>query len=579
MKIWTFVLTIILMILVVPMTISAEDYTIPELEINAHLQENGNVFVEESHTYRFEGEFSGIIRELIPKRGTDILNVEAFDSDQPLEIEQDENELRIHHAGEDETITIHLTYEIIDGVERYSDLGQFYWPFFDDSNESDYGDLTINVFPPAETLPAEVIAFGDDEAFETENIHDDGSVTFSFGEVPSGSKGDIRVAFDSELFPATSLKEDTPLRKIFLQDQQTLKDKAIAFDERRDNLASLSAIILPVFAIILGFIVLLTFFQRQRKMNHIKKDMVTGGVPSLIMSLPATILFTKYQHQQPPSEVLTAALLDLVRKGNVTLLPDEKFKIIDRTNVLSHEKVLIVWLFDEIGQENIFDFEMLKTYADKKSNFSKYKAHHSKWVKELRNELKEHCLYKKRTRLRWSIGIASLVLVPFLLLFPFHDLVLSFLLTLFLFVSTVLFSILYNPKTYKGAKISLEWSQLNSYFDKVDEVRKHTWTKDDQMKVFLYGLGTNNEVMTKKNKELILAFSNANMSTSNQTDNSFANLDVSSIILISALASSSFRKTDRTTGVVSADSSSSSGGFSAGGGGGVGVGGGGSGAF
>src|SRR5690606_15438367 len=107
----------------------------------------------------------------------------------------------------EETVVIDIFYSIENAVQVYEDVGDFYWPFFDKRNESDYENFTVTVYPPAET--DDVIAYGTDEAFQTETVQADGSVLFELGEVPAGTNGDIRVAYDSALFPAAEKMTQT----------------------------------------------------------------------------------------------------------------------------------------------------------------------------------------------------------------------------------------------------------------------------------------------------------------------------------------------------------------------------------
>ncbi len=106
------------------------DFSITNTEINAYLQENGDVQVQEQHTYRFEGDFNGITRSIIPKEQTKIEGFQAFENGKPLEVELEENVYKVYRSGSDQKILIDLTYTITNGVEVYTDLAQFYWPFF-----------------------------------------------------------------------------------------------------------------------------------------------------------------------------------------------------------------------------------------------------------------------------------------------------------------------------------------------------------------------------------------------------------------------------------------------------------------
>src|SRR3954453_16210096 len=86
----------------------AVDYSITDVQMDAYLQEDGNVQVKETHTYSFIGEFNGITREIIPKKGTSINGFKATESGNDLRIEKKNHLYRIHRKGTDETITIQL---------------------------------------------------------------------------------------------------------------------------------------------------------------------------------------------------------------------------------------------------------------------------------------------------------------------------------------------------------------------------------------------------------------------------------------------------------------------------------------
>src|SRR5699024_6155439 len=195
MKKIVILLTIIFSVVLLPLPILAVDFSIENTEINAHLQENGNVQVTEQHTYQFDDDFNGITRTLIPKEQTEILDFQASENGKSLDVEQEENLYKIYRSGSDEEVQVEISYTISNGVELFSDLAQFYWPFFDTSNESAYQNMNIYVHPPQPTED-EVLALGYDEAYDTSTIKAGGVVHFAMGEVDSGTNGDIRVAFD-----------------------------------------------------------------------------------------------------------------------------------------------------------------------------------------------------------------------------------------------------------------------------------------------------------------------------------------------------------------------------------------------
>lgn len=102
-----------------PGTGFAVDFSITKVDIEAFLQENGQVNVTESHTYSFDGEFNGITREIVPKEGARISQLKATENGKSLKVEKEEDLYKIYRKGEDESITIVISYTIEDGVDVY----------------------------------------------------------------------------------------------------------------------------------------------------------------------------------------------------------------------------------------------------------------------------------------------------------------------------------------------------------------------------------------------------------------------------------------------------------------------------
>src|SRR5699024_11553079 len=98
------------------------------------------------------------------------------------------------------------------------DVAEFYWPFFDTGNESDYEQLDVDLQPPQSTDCGLALGYDVDEG--TEIIQNDGSVQFSMGSVAGGTNGDIRVAYDKDLFPSVSVTKDEPMRETIEAEQQ-----------------------------------------------------------------------------------------------------------------------------------------------------------------------------------------------------------------------------------------------------------------------------------------------------------------------------------------------------------------------
>ncbi|AIF45230.1 DUF2207 domain-containing protein [Virgibacillus sp. SK37] len=551
---------IIFSILVFPIESLAVDYSIDNSRIDAFLQSDGSVKVTEKHTYQFDGEFNGITRTLIPKNNTEINDVTAEEKGKKLNIEREDNLYKVHRKGEDENITIEIFYTIENGVEVFSDVAQFYWPFFDESNESDYGNMNVFVHPPETT--GNVIAYGEDAAADSADIQRNGTVHFSMGSVDSGENGDIRVAYDVSLFPGATITKDQPMKQEILADKESLEKEQAAFAHRQDLLSGLAPYIVGIFVIYLLVLVVYAANQRRAVQMEVAHQYVSAHfVPDLMMSLPATLSFMKSGLLD--ANVLTAALLDLVRKGYVKKESEDTFSVIHKQTDYQHEKILIDWLFYKIGDNGTFHLGDLKKYTDEESNHETYWKDFEAWKQAVKEEVKEHHLVDKKPKLRTIIGLSSIIVAPFAVLFGVHELFLPMFLAIMLFGALLIFAASFRVKTVKGAILYKQWKEFQERYPTISDKDWQDLQSEEQQRAFIYSFGLNDKQLHKKNEQIKEVL----------PQNDRSNSDIFAFLFIASLVHNQFEDSH----TVAAATTSTGG--TPGGGAGVGGGGGGSGAF
>lgn len=557
--IWAFI--IVLGLLLFPIQALAVDYNIEHTEINAFLLDDGNVEVSEVHTYQFDGKFNGISRALIPKEGTAIEDFQATENNTELKVEREKNLYKVYRSGRDEAITVQLTYVIENGVEVYEDVAQFAWPFFDSNNESDYEQLDLFIHPPKRT--AEVTAFGYDAAWDTEVVDQSGVVHFNMGYVNGGENGDIRVVYHSDLFPNAPLAEGKLTHDDVLAEREKIEQEMADFNQRQNNLGTIAPYVIGVFVLYLFALLWSAWRERNNTKFEAEHRFTTSFlVPELEVSMPATIQYMN--HGLLEVSAITAALFDLIRKGIVTQDEEEKFTLGTKQVDYSHENKLIHWLFYKIGEDGTFCSKDVTEYTDKKSNHSTYQQDFDEWKKEVSEEVKSQGLYKNKSKFKWIVGLSSLILIPFIMMFGVHHLFFQMAVAIVLFICILLFSLLYQPRTVKGVKIKQQWDQLMDGFSRIELEEWSELKDDEQMRAFIYSLGRNEKNMIEKSKTLATQMpSQASLSS-----------NISLYILMASSTNNEFSSAH------SASTTSTSGGsIGAGGGTGVGGGGGGSGAF
>ncbi len=559
-------ITLLSLVLFTQPVFAEVEYAIEDVGIDAFLMENGDVAVEERFTYDFESKFNGITRTIIPKKGTSIEDLVASEDGKTLKVKQEDNEYKIYRSGKEETVTIEIRYTIEKGVEVYEDVAQFAWPFFDSSNESQYENMTIQVHPPTNT--SDVTAYGYDEAYDTAEVLEDGSVVFSLGYVEDESNGDIQVVYDAALFSAASLTSEKMMKDTIMTKIANNEAEIAAFQNRKEWLDSIAPYLIGIFG--LYFVVLLfTSMHKRSEQKHevqrLFKESFT--IPKLKMSLPATIYYTN--PFTPNEQLLTTSLLELVRKGYVQSNNEKEFRLVSRDTEYEHERLLIKFLFDVIGDGSVFRFGDIKTFTRKKSNHTVYNEHVHKWSTAIQEEIKSYNLTKSKAGFRWMVAFSGLLLIPLSIVLGIHELFMWLFFSIILMFCLIGFSIFHNPRTMEGAIIWEEWKQFRKNFDELVSNRSLRWGKEEQIIAINYAHGIGDKKMIEQNKSLFYQDEFAGAS-------SHASSDTTNFMIFLLIATSANQHFTEAGTVVAATTSTST---TAGTGTGVGGGGGGSGAF
>ncbi|ANU13126.1 putative membrane protein [Planococcus halocryophilus Or1] len=550
----TIALWVLLIFALFPIQALAVEYSISNVTIEAQVNADGTVDVTENHTYRFEGEFNGITREIIPKGGTLVQQFSATEGNRKLKVEHQENVYKVFRSGEDETITIEIRYEIQNAIVKFEDGAQFYWPFFDDRNDSDYEQLAVTVLPPA---PAKHVDFvGYDQAYQTGNLQAGGSVRFDMGTVSAGSNGDVRIIFDEELFPGIA-QQDGTIRSELTDEKDRLEAEALAFSTKQNTSRFWgNGFVAAAGAFLLALVAWAWNQARQMKLQA-KPNTTDFFVPKQKMSIPATLYFTKSSILTPA--VTAAALMELVRKKNIEQLSEEKFKLISRQTDYIHEEKLLELLFDKTGDGEFFETTDLENYTKNELNHSSYNDSIAAWRNGVVEEVREHNLHDKHLALRVTTGFIGTGLFGAAIYFGLLDLLPLMIFSIITGIFLLAFCF-YSPITYEGHVIREEWKQLQRAMENLDQTEWNRLTQDDKMRAYSYLLGAEENSANQKTQSFTNAYSDA----------AFANFGLfyNPVLLTGLFIAANANTT------VSASTTDSFGG-----GGGVGGGGGGSGAF
>lgn len=468
------------------MTVYAVDFKISNVQIDVYLKEDGKADVIETHTYDFNSEFNGITRELHAKDGASITNFEAYEQGKSLKVEEENNLYKVYRSGEYETVHIELHYLIHDAVEKYEDGAQLYWPFFDDRNETEYGNMTIIVHPPGN--PVDIDFLGYDAAYNKGEILTDGAVQFALGLVPEWTNGDVRVIYEPTLFPSLEVREGK-IRHDIRADKERIEEDIAMFLEKQQEMRGIGLYTFTGFALFLfGLLSYMTI--KNRGMKQLASSLVEETmVPGEKLSMPATMYYTKLAGTDAAG--MSAALLDLIRKGYVKQLTEERFELVDTSEANAHETILMNLLFNQVGDGTEFNLNDLEVYTTDEMNHEPYGESLDQWRSAIVKEVKQAGLYENKTLLRWFIGLISVALLPLIIQLASYEVYSFMALLIVLSLGGLLIALVYNPPNLEGAQVIEEWRRFNKRFKDIEIGEWEKLPVDDKYRAYIYGIGVN----------------------------------------------------------------------------------------
>lgn len=493
-KILLFGLLAFVLVFFIPAQVHAIDFDITEVRIDVELNANGTADVTELFTYEFEDDFNGITRSLISKRGTGIENFSAAENGNSLRVETEDGVHRIYRSGQDgETIEIELSYRITNAVEKFKDGAQFYWAFFDESNESEYGEMTITVTPPAPAT--ETSALGYEEAFETERITEEGAVVFEMGSVPDGENADVRAIFEPELFPGAVALEGT-VRDNLAEDREQMEEEAAIFAQNQQTARSFGIPVIAILGALLLAGIFLAWFRTFQRKRQIRNYPYEFFVPKESMSIPALLHFTNSPFLSP--NAISASIMELLRKGHIRQLEEDHFELINRKTEHPHEATLLRLLFDNIGDGHEFKLGDVEEFIKNEDNHETYNNALVEWDKSIGEEVKAKGLYEKHHGMRSTVGAMSAIFIALAIYTGIYELFPWMAASIVLALAAFAFAVGYSPITFEGHSIRHNWRRLKAAMENLPEEQWNQLTWDEKQRAYAYLLGSDPKTAERK---------------------------------------------------------------------------------
>jgi uncharacterized membrane protein len=428
----------------------AKSFSIERIEIQAVIQPDGSMQINESRTYNFRGNFSWADYRL-PLTGIgSILNFTLGDeqqeftestSEQPGTYTRQQNDqdfyVRWFYRANNERKTFTLGYLATDVIKRYKDVAELYFKFVGSANRVRIGKVSVTIQLPENAYYPEVRAWAHGPLWG-DVLFREGNVVLLVSPLPAGQFWEARVIFPSQwVAEETEIINEVRLQTILQEEnawaRQANEERQRALEllekkREKESEAWNYAIILCLIGILVFVVIYLRYGKGFSVPYH---ENISSELPA---DEPPAITSIIFFNKQVYGSAMTATIFDLARRGYLSIdqtsLPEKKwwgtrpahFALVKTSPkqsgkpLLDYESNLLEFIFDDLGQGNArMDFKTLS------KNRSKMQSWFRKWKDLVKAHVDDVPYYEKSSKrgTLYSVILSLLVIAGGILILLF----------------------------------------------------------------------------------------------------------------------------------------------------------------
>ncbi|MCT1576763.1 DUF2207 domain-containing protein [Oceanobacillus kimchii] len=225
-----FIIMMLSMVFIITGCSDDHSFTIDEVQIDAQIQEDGTITVQELYTYTFEGAYEGTTRSI----HSDAKDFEAFltTSDDPtisteglekLTTEEEDDMWKIYTESNNETKKVLYSYDVHGSITKYEDVAELTYSFFDSDNETDLDNVSISIHTPHQKDENIHFFLHDDASGQLSTI--DSGIQYTNSTLPAGKDSEIRLLFPSEQLSGKDIDKHKEMELAILQTEEELENR------------------------------------------------------------------------------------------------------------------------------------------------------------------------------------------------------------------------------------------------------------------------------------------------------------------------------------------------------------------
>ena len=390
---------------------SDRDYEIKRVRINADVQKNGDVIVNQAVTYAFDGKFHGVYydQDLKGIKGVEDIGAQIANDDNPinlpvensgkndtLSIEKgsDKVRMKIYHEMDGGSATFVYRYTIRELITNYRDTAELNWKVIGRGWEKPLSDVQITINLPSRPVP-DLKAYGHgDLSGETKVDRNQGRVVMTIEHNPARTFVETHL-----LFPTSVTPDCLNVKNIIYKEEAERKERELAkiANEKRRKERFFSYLAFGAVFVLSLAIPVTALVGPGERTKKLKNYVHSYEIPKM----PPEQAYVLDKGEQPNARTYTAHLMDLAGQKRVLITPVEKrdWKISKKQRKDFNDGDLDEFLFEKVGDGQSYTMKQLKKYGKDHENSERLYDKFESWCSH--TEIRVNTDYKSMKNALW----------------------------------------------------------------------------------------------------------------------------------------------------------------------------------
>ena len=425
-------------------TVNADSryYTIEGYNVSVDVLPNGSANIEERITYRFNGDFNGVLRDIDFDRTDGIQDVKVYVDDNGTERELSVNSrssldadgssgsynmvtegnlerFKVYEKSSNENKTFIYRYTFLNVCTKYNDIAEFNRKIIDSGWTVTLSNISVNIHLPEGAAANDIKVYGHGPLTGESKIIDGSNVQFDLDYLPPGNWMETLVLFPTSLLPqAGRVSAEDALPRILANEKQLAEDANKQREEARHQVeqyqkqqelrrqqeaeqrardAALRPIgdAVGVIMFCLWFVLIFwLYFKYDKEFKPAFEGKYYRELPGEYTPAEMSVLMSMGSVDKRD---ITATLMDLVRKQQLFLNNDTYIKrgffkdkevrdyslsINPNAPAISlkrHETFLMDWFIGRVGNGNSVRLDEISDYCRSNSGARRFTEDYSRW--------------------------------------------------------------------------------------------------------------------------------------------------------------------------------------------------------